>query len=298
MPDKERPNLSPDYTAGFTPEQLQEVVGAEIKSIDEFKSLWEQRTAAEKVVEKVPYEFKDDYIKGLVGYYDQNGDVSPYIKNNVDYSKMTPAEVIRLETKRANEGLSDKAIEHLTSLEMKKYTLGDDASEDDKALQEELLGVRTKKFISQLTEEQKKFNAPEKPSVDLEQWADTIKKDSTTKGLVENKKIIFNHGDKSFNLDVPDPNSLVDMTIDNTAFFKIFAQEDGNMDLNKWYKVLAYAQNPDVFEDSLIKHGQSIGTESVVTDLKNNELGRKSANPEEAGSLLQAFAERGRVVKR
>lgn len=295
---KDQLNLNPDEPVSITVEQIREITGnKEISTHDDFKSFWDERETPDKVTEKVPYEFKDDFIKGAVEYYDKKGEIAAYAKNNVDYSKAEAKDLIRMEVKRANEGLSDSAINHLTAKEMEKYSLGEDASDDDKSLQEELLTVRAGKVRDTLTEEQKLFNAPEKPSVDIEKWASDVNSNEVTKGVLEGK-IEFKHGETSFNLDLESPKDLVDMTIDNTSFTNLFVNKDGGTDFSKWYKVLAYAQNPDVFEDSLIKHGQSIGSESVVNELKNHDSNVKTGKSPEGETLMEAFANRGKVVKR
>jgi hypothetical protein len=280
-----------DVPLSFTAAELQEITGAEkLESIDDFKDFYAGVSNKEPEKVTTDYEFKDDFIKGAVEYYGRTGEIAAYARNNVDYDKLESKDLVRLEIKKANEGLSDRAIDHLTTQEMKKFELGEDASEDDKLLQKELLDVRTGRFKGILNEDQKKFNTPETVNVDLEKWADNVNDDTSTKGLLSNSKIEYKHGDTPFNLDVTNPKDLVDMTIDNTSFFKMFVNKDGTTDFDKWYKVMAYAQNPESVEGLLIKHGQSIGTESVVDEIKNSELERKSKSGGSAGGLLEAFA--------
>jgi len=294
--------LDEDQALVFTPEQLQEITGYEkpFESQDELKEFFEKvKTEKEVVKETVPFEFKDDFIKGAYEYYERFGDLAPYIQNNVDYSAVEAKDLIKIQFKRENEGLSESAINHLVKKELEKYELPEDASEEDKNLQKELLDVRVNKIRGILTEEQKKFNAPENPAPSLEEWAGKVNESDVTKGLLTEKTITFGDGESAFNLEVTDPQQLVDMTIDNTKFFQIFFDDKGEMNMGLWYKVLAYAKNPKEFEDLLVKHGQSIGTESVVKDIKNPELklqGGKNETTEE--DLLDAFAKRGKHVKR
>lgn len=288
-----KPTLNEELV--FSPELIKEVTGLEeVKSHDDFRN-WAKELKEkppEKVVETKDYEFKDDYIRDAVKYYGEKGDLSPYVTNSKDYSDTSTEELVRIQTKLENKGLSDKAINHLTKLEMAKYNLGEDASDDDKSLQEELLKVKTDGIRSTLTEAQKKFMAPEKPSVDIEKWASDVKGNDSTKGILENKNIVFEYEEKPFNLELDSPESLVDMTIDNRNFFKLFAKEDGSTDFNKWYKVMAYAKNMSAFESLLIKHGQSIGTESVVDNMQDAHLNRIPSGGA-SGDLLQAFADKG-----
>jgi hypothetical protein len=59
------------------------------------------------------------------------------------------------------------------------------------------------------------------------------------------------------------------MTIDNTKFFQLFQTEDGQVDYDRWYRVLNYASNPGLFERSLINHGKTLGGKEVVKEIKN-----------------------------
>lgn len=156
--------------------------------------------------------------------------------------------------------------------------------------------MRAKKIAVNLTEEQKKFSAPENPSVDVEQWATRINESDSTKNLLTDKTLNIGDGDTSFSFEVESPESLVNTAVDSQEFFKLFTNKEGEIDLGLWYKVAAYAQNPDLFEGSLINHGQSLGKEIVVKDLKNNELGRRTNEGSgEPSSLLDAFATKGKT---
>lgn len=300
MPEQNKPDLSKPLV--FTREDIAEITGLEeFNSKEDVKTFFEElkNKEPEKVVEQQPFEFKDEFIEGAYKYYEQHGDLRPYVENNKDYSEADAETLFKIEFKEKNPKLSDTAIGHLVKKELEKFSLPEDASEEDKNLQKELLDVRTSEIREQLTEKQKKFNAPETPSFNMEKWVEEVKGNDVTKSLSESKAIALKYGDESFNYEVENPESLVEMTIDNTKFFKLFHNDKGELDYNKWYRAIAYASNPEKFEEVLIKHGQTLGTESVVKEIKNPEL---SKNPAGGGggqeSILEAFANRGKLVKR
>jgi len=289
-------NLTPDFNKSLGFDKIKEITGFDVTNADDFKSQWERFQKPNPVIEKKDYEFKDDYIKNAVSYYEQNGDLKPYIQNNVDWASKDPAELIREDLKRNNPEASDYLINHLYKQEMAKYNVAEDAPDEDKQVQKELLEMRAKKIAVNLTEEQKKFSAPENPSVDVEQWATRINESDSTKNLLTDKTLNIGDGDTSFSFEVESPESLVNTAVDSQEFFKLFTNKEGEIDLGLWYKVAAYAQNPDLFEGSLINHGQSLGKEIVVKDLKNNELGRRTNEGSgEPSSLLDAFATKGKT---
>ena len=87
------------------------------------------------------------------------------------------------------------------------------------------------------------------------------------------------------------------MTLDNNEFFNLFNDHKGGVDLERWYRVLAYASNPAAFEKSLVAHGKSLGEELVTQELKNPSIPVRE-KPTEASSgdfktqLLNAFLNR------
>lgn len=295
----ERPDLSEPLM--FSKEDIIELTGLEkVTSKEDVKTFLEglRNKEPEKVIEKQPFEFKDDFIKGAYDYYDTHGNLAPYIENNKSYDESPAEELFRIEFKEKNPKLSDAAINHLVKKEMEKFSLPEDSSEEDKNLQKELLDVRVGEIRNSLIEKQKKFNAPETPSFSIEKWSEEVKGNDVTKELIGNKTIKLNYGEDSFNYEVENPESLVEMTIDNTKFFKLFQDEKGNLDYNKWYRAMAYVSNPKQFEEILIKHGQAIGTESVANEIKNPEINKPAGGGGGQESLLDAFANRGKLVKR
>lgn len=304
----EKPNLGGDKTVEFTPEHFEiisKITGAEnpYENQEQFKEHFEKiKSEREIVKETTPYKFNDEYIENAVKHYNKTGDLTPYVQSNVDYTKFEAEALIRKDIQEQHDGLSAKAVDTLVKKELAQYTVADDAGEDDKSLQQELLGVRATKLRNKFTEEQKKFIAPEKPSVDIEKWKSDVTENAATKGLVTNKNIGFKFGEgetaSEFNLDVANPDSLVEMTIDNTNFFKKLTNEDGTTNLDLWYKIAAYVSDPKSFEDHLIGHGKSIGAESVVKEVKNQSLTKARLQGADAGGLLQAFADKGRTVNK
>lgn len=280
----------------FTPEQIQEITGMEkVENLDQVKEFFEELKNKPPEVKEKDYEFKDDYIRNLVNYYTEHGDVKPYVENNVDYSTYTPEQLIEMRVREENSRLPKEAQDIMVKRELAKYEVEEDAGEDDKTLKAALKEQSASEYREALEKKQQQFKAPETTSVDLEKWAKQVNESEVTASMIGDKKLSMKYGEDEFNLSVENPESLVDMAIDNRNFFNLFTNKEGQMDFNKWYKVAAYAQNPEKFEELLIKHGQSLGTESVVDDMKNRRqtTGRKSPDTD-AGGLLKAFAERGR----
>jgi len=233
----------------------------------------------------------DDFIKGLIEYYKETGDVSAYIEaKNVDYSEMPDLDIVRHNMRRQYSDMSDKNFERLFRREVvDKYQL--DATrydEDEVELGEELLKAEAGKIRQELIENQKRFKAPERtaqPEVDtsaqqaeaMAQWQQSVESAPETQKVLGDGRVIIEYGGEPFAYEIDNPQSVVDMTIDNNKFFQLFQGEGGQIDYNKWYKVMNYASDPDTFERSLILHGKNLGGKEVVSEIKNPSRPTKSS---------------------
>lgn len=261
--------------------------------------------------ESSEYKFKDDFIKGVVDFYEKTGDISAYLQAKLtDFNQMSDEEIMRRSLKEQYPDVSEKAFERLYQQQVSdKYKLDEDVyDEDDVMLGRELLKGEANKARQKYMDWQKNFSAPEPKSENtqpdtsvveaIQKFNETVKSDASTKSLLESKRIAIRDGESEFNYEVPEAESLLEMTLDNDKFFSQFALGDGKVDLNKWYKVTAYSKNPELFEKSLINHGKALGRQEVTKEIKNPSQALKGDIPTEssgdfASGLLQAFAERG-----
>jgi hypothetical protein len=274
-------------------------------------------TPAEQPVEKAAdpvsaeYKFKDDFIKGVVDFYEKTGDISAYLQAKLtDFNQMSDEEIMRRSLKEQYPDVSEKAFERLYQQQVgDKYKLDADMyDEDDVLLGRELLKGEADKARQKYMDWQKNFSAPEPKSENtqpdtsvadaIQKFNETVKSDANTKSLLENKRIVVGGGESEFNYEVPEVESLLEMTLDNDKFFSQFALGEGKVDLNKWYKMAAYSKNPELFEKSLINHGKALGRQEVTKEIKNPSQALKGDIPTEssgdfASGLLQAFADRG-----
>ena len=234
-------------------------------------------------------QFKDDYIKSAVEYYNKTGSLTPYLEaTSVNYGEMSDEQIMRRELEQANPTLSAKAIERLYNRDIvNKYSLDEDKYDQEEVeLGKELLQADATKLRDKFVDEQKNFTQPEQKETEetetvdnteqLEKWTETVTSSNITKDVVENKRILIDYNDVKFSYEVENPEELQAMTVDNNKFFALFKDDQGQVDFDKWYRVLAYASDPEVYDSSLIAHGQELGQEKVVTDLKNPTKPTKS----------------------
>ena len=292
-----QPDQSQQSPSGQTPQPAQEAPVAE-----------PAKPAEEPAREATPsYNFKDDFIKGVVEFYEKTGDITPYVQaKSIDFNSMTDEEIMRRDLREQYSELSDKAFEKLFKQEIvDKYKLDENEwSEDETQLGRELLKVQASKAREKYLDWQKNFRAPEpEPFEDntqelLQKFEQEVKANELTRQILESKKISIQAGEDSFNFEVPNADALVDMTINNEKFFSQFSPEPGKLDYNKWFKTAAYSQNPELFEKALINYGKTIGRSEITKELKNpsTSLGGDvptDASGDQVSGLLNAFLTRG-----
>ena len=263
--------------------------------------------AQEAPVKETAREYKDDFIKGVVEFYEKTGDLAPYLQaKTIDFTNMADEEILRRNLREEYQDLSDKAFERLFKQQVTdKFKLdADEWGEEDSELGRELLKVEASKLRSQYVDWQKNFAAPEpQPYYDqtaemLQKFENEVKSSEFTRGLLESKMLTIKTSDGEFKYEVPQADSVIDMTIDNDRFFSQFAGDQGQLDYAKWYKTVAYSQNPELFERSLINYGKTLGRSEVTREIKNPITSPVGDVPTEGNGdfktgLLQAFATRG-----
>jgi hypothetical protein len=245
-------------------------------------------------------QFKDDYIKKAVEYYEQNGTLKPFLEAfNTDYDALTPEQLMRNKLREDYADLSESAFEKLFRREViEKYNLDEEMNdEEDIELGKQLLSRDAQRIRDEFKKRQDSFLAPSPDSeAELqeqqemaENWSKLVNDSEFTKQITSEKAITIDIDGEEFNYEIDNPEAVMEMTIDNSKFFNLFLNESGEVDLKKWYKVLAFAMEPDVFENTLVRHGRSNGVTQVEKAMKNPDVPGKSQGVQAAQDWRDAF---------
>ena len=254
----------------------------------------------------------DDFDIGLLKYKEQTGDVTPYLEaKTVDYTKFSDAEMMKRDLRVQYKSLSDESFDQLYKQEVTdKYIL--DAEIHGVAAAKlglELLKHKADSIRQSAISEQAKFKAPEKQVDDsaqkqqlaydtkIKEYKEYVNDNPATKALLTNKKLVFGTGDAEFNYTVENPQSLVDTAINPQAIFKDLVNKKGNMDAAKFYKVKAYATDPEKIEKMLIDHGKTLGVKEYHEGLTNSSKkdAKAAINLETDLTPAQALARNGKI---
>lgn len=234
----------------------------------------------EQSTEPSEYKFKDDFIKKAVEYYETYGTLQPYLEAaTIDYDSVSDLDLVKAEFDKQNSDLSERAKNKLFEKELEKYNL-DAYDEDDAEVGKALLMRDANKLRKSYKEEQQKFIQSIQPTaqeqvqqvspeeIEAQQAQARAAVQSGVSGVINNNLIKLEANGEGINYQVADTSKIVDYAIDSSKFLSTFAK-DGNVDWDKWTKVVAFAENPTQFISELIKHGKSLGRKAMESELKN-----------------------------
>jgi hypothetical protein len=225
----------------------------------------------------------DDFTIGMLKYKESTGDYTPYLEaKTVDYSKMTPEQLVTLEIRNQNKGMNEKALNFKINKELnEKYYLNREdypENSDEAVYGQEQLRLDGENKRKALIEEQTKFKAPEpqpdidatKRDADLQQQRATlgnlVMNNEATKNLQTAKSIVFGEGEASFNYPT-DTQALVDSAL-NTIINSGKTDLTG-VDLNVFYQTLAFGANPTKFMKEYADHLSAVAKDKLQKELGN-----------------------------
>lgn len=242
----------------------------------------------------------DDFSLGALEYYKSTGDLTPYIEaKSVDYEKMPDEEILRRDLRRAYSELSDDDFDLLYRTKVvDRFRLDDTYGDDEQRVGRIELKYAAKDVRDKFIEEQKKFAPPKVEEAnqqeDMTKWFESVKADPATQQLLSGKRVSSSTG---ANFEV-DPNTILDQTYDTNKFFQNFVGSNGQTDLNKWYKTLAFVNNMEAYEKTIWDSARAEGKREMFDEIKNPtkpDVGRVpgGGTGDFKADLLQAFLEGG-----
>lgn len=262
-------------------ELLSEQTGGKFTSLNAMVTEMEsQKSYNEKIL-------KDDFIRQAVEYYNQNGNLTPYLEaKGKDYSKMEDDDLIRAELREQNPEYSPKSFDRIYSKEMEKYNLPEDSEPEDVEFALEEKRIRANRIRAKLIEKQKKFLEPsvnkDESLKELEKqkkaFVDMISADDNVKGLFANKKIAFNIDKNPIALDVENPEDIFQAMIDPNRFYSHLGTKEGGLNYQKIFKVYQHAIEGEEYDRKIFQAGWDAFEKSI----KNTKIDTKQ-EPDTSG---------------
>jgi len=226
----------------------------------------------------------DDFAIDLIEYREKTGDLTPYLEvKTVDYTKMSPEELLKSDMRKQNPGMSDKALNFKLTKELnEKYFLDRETypeGSEEAEFGQEQLRLDAEKLRQGFIENQSKFKAPEvqpdtaaiQREAALQQQREQLKasvvSNEVTQALKTQKSITFGQGEESFNYPVENIDAIIENAKD--VLVNSGRTDLNGVDLKEFYEALVIAQNKNQFLDAYGKHREALAHKKFQSTLQN-----------------------------
>lgn len=232
----------------------------------------------------------DDKMINFLSKWRGGEDLTDYLRAvTVDYSKMSPEQLLRQQLMDDYKSLSTEDFEEIFKMKViEHYKLDPDLySETEVRRGKLLMGVDADKIRQDLMQKQQSLlfaKAPEPgPSAaeiaaneqqeanerNLATYKNLVDTDSYTKDLLSTKLLKIGDGDKAFNLEVSNPNDVLDLLYDPAKWASKLWNEDGSPNVRKQLLLGVIANDDALFLNNLTKHYEMLGAKSVTERIQN-----------------------------
>lgn len=230
---------------------------------------------------------KDDaYFKKLYEAYKNDALDEFLITTHTDYDAISDADIIRMQIDSQYKNLSEDDRDLIFQMKLQKdFNISDLNSEDSRA-GKLMMKLAAQDIRDGLKQQQAEYQPPTRPN-EVEQFKKQLElqqleaqkqvedfknyftqtpeyKQFETSRLVE-----FGDQENRVRFEIDKSADFLGETLDQQKFFSKFVKDDGQVDVAKWQRVWAYANNPGAVEKALFNSGKSAGEKRLFDELKN-----------------------------
>lgn len=261
----------------------------------------------------------DDKMINFLSKWRGGEDLKDYLQAvTVDYSKMTPEQLLRQQLMADFGSLSPEDFEEVYKMKViEQYKLDPDLySETEVRRGKLLLGIDADKIRQDLVRKQQELlfaKAPEPgPSAadiaakeqqeqnekNLLTYRNFVDTSEHTRELLNTKFLKIGEGEKSFNLEVTNPNDVLNLLYDPGKWASKLWNEDGTPNVKKQLVLGAIANDDQLFFSNLAKHYEMLGAKSVAEKIQNAstpDIGSPAKGDAEANDPISQLARFGQI---
>lgn len=230
----------------------------------------------------------DEKMVGFLNKWRASGDIAEYLKAvTVDFSKMTPEQVMRHQLEQSYPEFSPADIEELYQAKVvEAYKLDpNNYSETEVKRGQLMLKADAKSIRESLQTKQQEYilsSKPPVPPVDTSaqdaaayrdqqrtQYANYLTNSQATKDLLSSRRLVLGDGDTTFNYEIADPQQLLTILQQPEQYAQHVFMEDGSPVVDKQLFIAAAAIDHKGLIKQLIKHGRDIGAKGLAEQIEN-----------------------------
>lgn len=232
----------------------------------------------------------DEKMINFLNRWKGGEDLKDYLEAvTVDYTKMSPEEVLRRHLMRDFGGLSAEDFEEVYKMKViEQYKLDPDVfDEKDVRRGKLLLGVDADRVRQEFIKRQQDLLLSKPPVPDnsaaeaaaraeqerqtqqVQDYHNHVQNNTYTKELLSTNLLKIGEGDKAFNLEVSKPDELLGLLYDPAKWAQKLWNEDGTPNVRKQLVIAAVANDDTTFFNNLIKHYEMLGAKNVADKIAN-----------------------------
>lgn len=262
----------------------------------------------------------DDKMVGFYNKWRTDGNITDYLKAiTVDFSKMTPVQVMKYQMQEDYPELSPEDFEELYQARIvEQYKLDPNVfSETEVKRGNILVNADAKKVRESLVARQQEYILSAKPPApvpgpDIEarerqqqeeiqqvltQYKNTLEAHPATRELLNNKRLVIGEGEETFNYELPDPSIALAALQNPQRWAELVFNADGSPQVEKQLFLSAAAMDYKSLAGNIFKAGKALGARNAIEQIENaKKPDAVPAKPDEALSPAQALARSGVIT--
>lgn len=256
----------------------------------------------------------------MVGFYNKwrtDGNITDYLKAvTVDFSKMTPEQLMKYQMQEDYPELSPEDLEELYRARViEQYKLDPDTfSEMEIKRGRILIGADAKKIRETLMAKQQEYILSAKPpaaapdtSVQdrqqeeaiqqvLSQYKTTLEAHPVTKELITNKRLLIGEGEDSFIYELPDAAKALTALQNPQQWAELVFNPDGSPKV-ELQLFLSAAAIDEKLPSHILKAGMALGAKRAIEQIENaKKPDAAPSKPDDPTSPAQALARAGVIT--
>lgn len=297
------------------PVEPQAPAAPEVRYPDDYEALKEKASAAGELESRYGKYKDNQFINGLLEYFDRTGDITPYLEaKTVDFDKLPDEQIMLRELKEKNPGLSEGSLQRLLAREQAQLKLSEDLGEydDDERADIELARDIYRSKVSQLREQYKQkqaeFRAPEPAAQEPNEAeakaaefqlkvSEQINATDVARNLREGKPLsvqVSDRADENYSLNVSAQELQTVVDNSDSLWLSVMKKNEANepllkdgvpqFDTQKLAMLIAFAKDMDGYNKGLYNHARSLERQKAHQELKNTTRpGEGAGTPAQGG---------------
>jgi hypothetical protein len=274
---------------------------------ENYKQDTAETAASSQTEEFDPFEklgVKDDaYFKKLYEAYKNDALDEFLITTHTDYDAISDADIIRMQIDSQYKNLSEDDRDLIFQMKLQKDFNISDLNSDDSRAGKLMMKLAAQDIRDGLKQQQAEYQPPTRPNeveqfkkqlelqqLEAQKQVDDFKNYFTQtpeyKQFETSRLVEFGDQENKVKFEIDRSADFLGETLDQQKFFSKFVKDDGQVDVAKWQRVWAYANNPGAVEKALFNSGKSAGEKRLFDELKNTRNDDGYVAPQKNNSFV------------